>query len=83
VELSAEGSSDPDGDALSYRWEFYPEPGTYRGPLEIVDSDKTKASFVAPSSSAGKVIHVVLTVTDRGEPPLTRYGRIVTTVEPR
>jgi len=83
VDLSAEGSSDPEGDALSYRWEFYPEPGTYRGPLEIVDSAKAKASFVVPSSSAGKIIHVVLTVTDKGEPALSRYGRIVMTVEPR
>ena len=28
VELSAEGSSDPDGDGLSYEWFYYAEPGT-------------------------------------------------------
>jgi hypothetical protein len=81
VELNAEGSSDPDGDALSYRWEFYPEPGTYRGPLEIVDSDKAKASFVVPSAAAGKIIHVTLTVVDAGTPALSRYQRVVLTVD--
>ena len=83
VELIAEGSSDPEGDALSYRWEFYPEPGTYREPLEIVNGDKAKASFVAPRSAAGKTIHVVLTVTDAGEPALSRYARVVTTIQPQ
>lgn len=83
MELSAEGSSDPDGQALSYRWEFYPEPGSYRGPLEIVDADKVKASFVVPSSPPGETIHVILTVTDKGEPALSRYGRIVMNIEPR
>ena len=28
VDLSAEGSSDPDGDALSYEWFYYNEAGT-------------------------------------------------------
>ena len=83
VELNAEGSSDPDGQTLSYRWEFYPEPGTYRGPLEIIDADKPRASFVVPNSAAGKTIHVILTVTDNGEPALSRYGRIVATAQPR
>ena len=83
VELSADGSSDPDGDTLSYRWEYYPEAGSYRGPLEIVDGNKAKANFVVPSSSAGKIMHVVLTVTDKGGPALSRYGRVVMTVEPR
>ena len=29
VNLSAEGSSDPDGDALSYEWFYYGEAGTF------------------------------------------------------
>ena len=29
VRLSAEGSTDPDGDALSYNWFYYPEVGTF------------------------------------------------------
>ena len=29
VNLSAEGSSDPDGDALSYEWFYYAEAGTF------------------------------------------------------
>jgi hypothetical protein len=42
-----------------------------------------KASFVVPSSPAGETIHVILTVTDKGEPALSRYGRIVMNIEPR
>lgn len=75
VELNAAGSSDPDGDALSFRWEIYPEPGSYRRPLEIVNGDQARAKFVAPTTNA--VIHVVLTVTDKGTPALSRYGRVV------
>ena len=80
IELDATGSSDPDGDALSYRWEFYPEPGTYRGPLEIAKSAEARASFVAPQVGGNATVHVVLTVTDNGTPALSRYQRVVVEV---
>ncbi|MCI0745122.1 MAG: DUF1593 domain-containing protein [Verrucomicrobia subdivision 3 bacterium] len=81
VELDATGSTDPDASqSLSFRWEFYPEPGTYRGPLEITHSDKPRAHFTAPASETGATIHVILTVTDTGSPPLSRYQRIVVTL---
>ena len=77
VRLSAEGSSDPDGDKLSYRWYVYPEAGTYRGKIEIRDAQEVQASLDLPADAAGKTVHVILEVTDSGKPALTRYRRVV------
>lgn len=74
VELSAAGSRDPDGDALSYRWITYPEAGSYRGLLAIQSADTPEASFVAPLVDGPQTIHLVLAVTDRGTPPSPDIG---------
>ncbi len=93
VQLSAEGSSDPDGDALSYEWFHYGEAGTFTTsdartgqPIDIRNFDQPKAWFVVPT---GRVmppgtgtIHIILAVTDHGTPRLTRYQRVIVTVEP-
>lgn len=79
--LNATGSSDPDGDKLSYRWFVYPEPGSYRGDVAVRDGTATKATLDVPPDATGKTIHVVLEVTDTGTPPLTRYRRLVVTGE--
>jgi hypothetical protein len=75
--LDTGGSTDPDGDKLSYRWFIYPEGGTYRGEIAMQSADATQAELIVPRDAAGKTIHVILQVTDDGEPPLTRYRRIV------
>ncbi len=93
IQLSAEGSTDPDGDALSYEWFYYGEAGTFTTssgrtgqPIEIKDFDQPKAAFTVPS---GRVmppgtgtIHVILAVTDHGAPRLTRYQRVIVNVVP-
>ena len=38
------------------------------------------ASLTVPADAAGKTIHVILEVTDRGSPNLTRYRRAVLSV---
>lgn len=84
VRLDAGGSTDPDGNDLTFAWEVYPEPGSYRGPPPAVrDATSPRASFVAPGVKSAQTIHVILTVTDAGSPPLTRYQRVVVTVQPR
>ncbi len=83
VSLSAEGSSDPDEDLLSYKWFHYREPGTYVGDIELDQPKKSKISFTAPPVQERQTIHIILEVTDNGVPPLTRYQRVVITVLPR
>jgi hypothetical protein len=85
VRLSAAGSSDPDGDRLTYRWFVYPEAGTYGTAVPVADPAAEVVSLTVPADAAGKTIHVVLEATDRGSPPLTRYRRAFVTVggEPR
>jgi hypothetical protein len=91
VNLSAEGSTDPDGDALSYEWFYYGEPGTFTTssgrtgqPVAIQGSDQPKASFTVPTDRVMPpgtgTLHVILAVTDHGTPRLTRYRRVVVTV---
>lgn len=79
--LSAAGSTDPDGDSLSYKWTYYPEAGTYPGDVKIDDSSSRdqECSVQIPSDAPGRTIHVVLQLTDDGVPPLTRYRRAVLT----
>ena len=91
VTLSAEGTTDPDGDALSYEWFYYGEAGTFTTssgrtgqPLEIKNFDQQQASFTVPD---GRVMppgtgtmHIILAVTDHGTPQLTRYGRVIVRV---
>jgi hypothetical protein len=81
VRLSAAGSSDPDGNSLSYRWWVYREPSTCDRPVEIEGDDQTIAILHVPQDAIGKTIHVVLEVTDNGTPPLTSYRRFVLSVE--
>jgi hypothetical protein len=73
VRLSAAGSSDPDGDGLSYLWRHYPEPGSSTPGVSLVGADTAEAHFSAPTS--GGPFHVILEVTDSGEPTLTSYRR--------
>lgn len=79
--LDATKSTDPDGDKLSFRWYVYPEPGSYRGAVAIKDETAPRALLEAPADAAKSTIHVVLEVTDAGQPPLTRYRRLVLAVE--
>lgn len=82
INLSAQGTNDPDGDELSFCWWQYEEADTYNGSIEIRDAEKQDASFIVPDDAGkGETIHVICEVTDAGTPPLTRYQRVVVTVE--
>jgi len=81
--LSARGTTDPDGDSLSFHWFFYPEAGTYRGELKVNQPDNADlVSFTAPKVEKPETLHLILRVTDKGTPALTRYKRVLVTVTP-
>ncbi len=77
VRLSAAGSTDSDGDDLRYEWIYYPESGTYAGPVTLASATGRTCTVHIPADALGKTIHIILQVTDDGEPPLTRYRRAV------
>jgi hypothetical protein len=92
INLDAKKSSDPDGDALSYKWFFYNEAGSFPvssatsgQPIEIRNFDQSQAWFEVPVSRVMApgtgTIHIILAVTDHGTPRLTRYQRIIVNVE--
>ncbi|ODP37874.1 hypothetical protein BFL28_02320 [Sphingomonas turrisvirgatae] len=93
VEFSAAGTSDPDGDALSYEWFVYEEPGTRSmsssntGLKHVVaDFDRQQAHLVVKRDRVVRpgtgTMHVILAVTDHGTPRLTRYKRVIIDVVP-
>ena len=80
--LSATGSSDPDGDELSYGWYAYPEAGTAGVIPGILNSERPEIEVTIPRETpAGSFVHIFLEVTDDGEPGLTSYRRVVLEVD--
>jgi cellulose-binding protein len=80
ISLSAEGSSDPDGDKIECTWFVYSEAGSYEGDVEPTASTGMKTSLLAPAVENPAGIHVILQVEDQGEPSLVAYRRAVITV---
>lgn len=83
--LDADGSYDPDGDALSYWWFQYPEAGTYEGLVSfgsLSENLYNVHTVRAPEVKSPQTVHFILKVTDKGSPALSRYKRVIVTIEP-
>ena len=77
VKLSAKGTTDPDGDRLSYNWWPYQDASTYKGEIQVVSADEMAEVFIPSDAVSGQTLHIICEVTDDGEPHLTRYQRVV------
>jgi hypothetical protein len=98
VVLDANGSSDPDGQRLGFRWFHYAEAGFVPGEslarvtLTVTNAPVTTVTVTEacrPAWHASKgpcprsTAHLILEVTDTGTPALTSYRRVILNVANR
>ncbi len=84
INLDAYDSTDPDGDNLSFLWFHYPEAGSYKKLVKTGGAENIhKFSVLAPDVDKEETLHFILKLTDKGEPALSRYKRIIVTVLPK
>ena len=82
VALSAEGTTDPDGNAVDLSWIVYREAGTCEGETRHTAAAGPTTSLVAPMPKEPCTLHVILQARDNGEPRLYSYRRAIITVAP-
>ncbi len=81
VALTAEGTSDPDGNSVRATWWIYAEAGSISGAtLTPVEGLKTEVRL--PGNKKSGKLHVILQVEDDGEPHLFAYRRAIIEVTP-
>jgi len=81
IELDASPTYDPDDDKLTVLWWVYAEAGTYGESVEIQNYDNLTAKLSVPAEASGKTIHVICEVQDDAVFPMTRYRRVIVSVE--
>ena len=82
--LDAFDSYDPDGDHISFLWFNYPEAGTYKKYIKIEGAENAHGAYVlAPEVDKEETAHFILKVTDKGDPQLSRYKRVIVTILPK
>ncbi|MGA9651045.1 MAG: nucleoside hydrolase-like domain-containing protein [Pedobacter sp.] len=81
--LDGSDSNDPDGDNLSYLWFNYPEAGSYKKDFKVSPENYPSVWITAPRVDKIETAHIILKVTDKGAPNLSRYKRIIVTIEPK
>jgi len=97
IVLDAGQSSDPDGQRLHFHWFHYAEAGSSGARPSVVsianaESANATATVTAacrpspvvsrrPAPCPGGVAHIILAVTDEGQPKLTSYRRVILNVK--
>ncbi len=74
--------SDPDHNSVRVKWWQYNNAGTYPGDINFSNATAANTTFHIPDNAKpGQTIDVILQATDNGAPPLTRYQRVIVTVQ--
>lgn len=82
--LVASGTTDPDGDNLSYLWFHYPEAGSCGKMVKFISAENIyRVLAKAPEVEKEVTAHIILRVTDKGTPPLSRYKRLIVEILPK
>jgi hypothetical protein len=80
--LGARGTTDPDNDSLSFFWFQYSEAGTCKAPFRFSAENTIGVAVTAPKVEKTETTHIILRVTDKGSPPLSRYKRVIVMITP-
>jgi len=77
VTILTDIEADPDGDNLSFLW------FAYRGEYKLGPPKNAQRIYgTTPKVEKTKTIHIMLKVTDKGSPALSRYKRVILRVFP-
>jgi len=89
ISLSADGTRDPDNNALTTKWWIYSEAGSPACDPKLTVTDPQHATLTVPQPASGwpgqaasREVHVILEVHDNGTPQLVAYRRAVITLTP-
>jgi len=77
IVMSAAESTDPDNDKLSFQWWIYSEASSSEIMPVVKNSNAEKTEIALPENLTIGNIHLILEVTDNGNPSLTAYRRVI------
>ena len=77
IRLDISGSSDPDGDALEYKWWIMLEAGISIPEHCLTVDSSSKADILLPKDLDKGDIHIICECKDSGSIPLTSYRRVI------
>jgi hypothetical protein len=65
-------------------WFHYPEAGSYKKFIKIDSAENAMGVWVmAPVVEKEETAHFILKVTDKGNPQLSRYKRVIVNIIPK